>query len=156
LGALAPVIGVVQVGLQASAARFTYVPLIGLFLIVAWGSAEVAAGWRPGRFLLPAGAGLILAALALCTWAQVRHWRDSLSLFEHTLRVTSDNPTAQYSLGLALEQQGKLAQALTHYQTALALNPNCAPAYNNLGNALIVQGKIDQAIGCYQRALQLD
>ena len=163
LGALAPVIGVVQVGLQASADRFTYVPLIGLFLIVAWGSAEVAAGWRPGRFLLPAGAGLILAALALCTWAQVRHWRDSVSLFEHTLRVTGDNPTAQYSLGLALEQQGRLAQAVAHYEEALRLNreavspnPDYATLHNDLGLALFQQGKLAQALAHYQTALALN
>jgi len=163
LGTLVPVIGVVQVGLQASADRFTYVPLIGLFLIVAWGSVEVAAGWRPGRFLLPAGADLILLALALCTWAQVRHWRNSVSLFEHTLRVTSDNPTAQYSLGLALQQQGKLAQAVAHYEEALRLNreavspnPDYATLHNDLGLALFQQGKLDQALAHYQTSLVLN
>src|SRR5208282_6259037 len=81
LGTLLPVIGLVQVGRQAMADRYTYVPFIGLFIVVVWGMADLAARWRASRFLLPVGAGVVFSALMTCTWMQVSYWRDSISLY---------------------------------------------------------------------------
>jgi protein O-mannosyl-transferase len=157
LGTLLPVIGLVQVGQQAMADRFTYVPSIGLFLVVVWGMADLAARWRAPRFLLPVGAGVVLSALMICTWVQVRYWRNSISLYEHTLKVvTRSNPLIQFTLGIALAAQGKMDQAIPHYDEALRLNPNSVEVRDNLGAALAAQGKLDQAIAQYAEALRLN
>jgi hypothetical protein len=101
LGTLVPVIGLVQVGRQAMADRYTYVPFIGVFIAVVWGLAALAARCRAPRFVLPVGAGVALSALAVCTWVQVGYWRDSIFLYEHTLEVTRSNPVIQNNLGEA-------------------------------------------------------
>ena len=155
LGTLVPVIGLVQAGDQALADRFTYVPHIGLFIIVAYGMADLAARWRTPRFLLPVGAGIVLTALMICTWLQVGHWRNSVSLFAHTLQVTRNNALAHNSLGIALLAQGEVDQAITHCEEALRLRPNYAKAHYNLGNALFSRGEVNQALAHYQEALQL-
>jgi protein O-mannosyl-transferase len=155
LGTLLPVIGIVQVGEQAMADRFTYVPSIGLFIMVAYGMAELTARWRVPRFLLPLGAGVVLSALIICTWVQVSYWRDDISLYEHTLKVTRRNPIIQNNLGLGLALQGNLDQAMGHYAEALRLKPDYALAHNNLGMALAAQDKWDQAIAQYTEALRL-
>jgi tetratricopeptide (TPR) repeat protein len=155
LGTLLPVIGLVQVGGQAMADRYTYVPFIGLFIMVAYGMADLGARWRVPRFLLPVGAGVVLSAVMICTWVQVSYWRDSISLYEHTLKVTSSNPLIQSNLGFALAAQGKMDQALAHYAEALRLKPDLADTHNNLGMALAAQGKMDQAMAQYAEALRL-
>jgi len=155
LGTLLPVIGLVQVGAQAMADRYTYVPCIGLFIVVVWGMADLAARWRAPRFLLPVGAAVVLSALMICTWVQVGYWRDSISLYEHTLQVTRGNPIIRNNLGIALAEQGKTDQAIAHYDEALRLKPDYAEAHNNLGIALDAQGETDQAIAQYGEALRL-
>jgi len=155
LGTLLPVIGLVQVGKQAMADRYTYVPLIGLFIMIAYGMADLAARWRAPRFLLPVGAGVVLSALMICTWVQVGYWRDSISLYEHTLKVTGSNPIIQSNLGFALAAQGQMDQAIAHYAEALRLQPDLAETHNILGVALAAQGKMDQAMAQYAEALRL-
>jgi tetratricopeptide (TPR) repeat protein len=155
LGTLLPVIGLVQVGMQAMADRYTYVPLIGLFIVVAYGMADLGARWRAPRFLLPVGAGVVLSALMICTWMQVSYWRDSIPLYEHTLKVARRNPLIHNNLGLALAQQGKLDQAMAHYDEALRLDPDYPRPHNNLGLALAQQGKMEQAMAQYAEALRL-
>jgi len=155
LGTLLPVIGLVQVGKQAMADRYTYVPLIGLFIMLAYGMADLAARWRARRFLLPVGAGVVLSALMICTWVQVSYWRDSISLYEHTLKVTGSNPLIQSNLGFALAAQGQMDQAIAHYGEALRLQPDLAETHNILGVALAAQGKMDQAMAQYAEALRL-
>ncbi len=155
LGTLVPVIGLVQVGRQAMADRYTYVPYIGLFIAVVWGLAELAARWRTSRFLLPVGAGMVLAGLALCTWVQVGYWRNSISLYEHTLKVTSDNALVHVNLGVAFAEQGKLNQAIAQYTAAVRLKPDFVEAHFNLGAALAAQGKYKQAIAQYTETLRL-
>ena len=155
LGTLVPVIGLIQVGEQALADRFTYVPLIGLFIMVAYGMAELTARWRPAGFLLPVGAGMVLTALMICTWLQVGYWRDSASLFAHALQVTSNNALAHNNLGIALLSQGKVDQAITHCEEAVRLQPNYAKAHYNLANTLFSRGEVNQALAQYEGALQL-
>ncbi len=155
LGTLLPVIGLVQVGVQAMADRYTYVPFIGLFIVVVWGMADLGARWRVPRLLLPVGAGVVLSALMICTWVQVSYWRDSISLYEHTLKVTSSNPLIQSNLGVVLAAQGKMDQAMAHFAEALRLKPDLAKTHNNLGLVLVAQGKMDQAMAQYAEALRL-
>jgi tetratricopeptide (TPR) repeat protein len=152
---LLPVIGLVQVGSQAMADRYTYVPCIGLFIVLAWGMADLMARWSAAKFLFPVGAGVVLSALMICTWIQVSYWRDSISLYEHSLKVTRDNPIIHYNLGKDLEEQGKLDQAMAHYAEALRLKPDFVEAHNNLGKVLEEQGKLDQAMAHYAEALRL-
>ena len=155
LGTLLPVIGLVQVGDQAWADRFTYVPLIGLFILCAWGTREITAGWPGARVVRPLGAGLILAALLVVTFFQVRLWRDSITLLEHTLNVTGDNYLIQHNLGVALAARGQRKQAAAHFLEALRLNPANARAQNRRGEDLVAQGKIAEGIARFQRAVKL-
>jgi tetratricopeptide (TPR) repeat protein len=154
LGTLVPVIGLVQVGLQAMADRYTYVPLIGLFIMIAWGIPELTRGWRNGRVVLRMAAGSLLAALMVCTWMQLRHWRNNVTLFEHALNTTTNNYLAHDSLGNTLAQQGKIGEAIGHYSAALRIKPNFVNSHNNLGLALLHRGDVEQAITHFSAALR--
>jgi Flp pilus assembly protein TadD len=156
LGTLVPVIGLVQVGEQAMADRYTYVPLIGLFIVVVWGFADLVKGWRSRRWVVSITAAVTVLALIAGSWLQVGHWKDSIKLFKHALAVTSNNYVAHYTLGNALALQGNLAGAVSHYNKALQINPNYAEAHNNLGNALALQGNLTGAISHYNKALQIN
>jgi len=142
---LVPVIGLVQVGVQSVADRYTYLPGIGLFIIVAWGLAELTAAWGlPARAKALATVAL-LAVLAVATWTQLGHWRDAESLFSHAVRVTRDNHVAHYNLGLALARQGKMDDAIDHFSEAARIHPGYAEAHHNLGTALLRQGRLEPA-----------
>jgi tetratricopeptide (TPR) repeat protein len=156
VGTLVPVIGLVQVGEQAMADRYTYVPLIGLFIVLVWGAAELATRWRLPRVLLLAVVGVLLIALSVQTWAQVGHWRNTERLFEHTLRVTTDNSMAHTALAGGLFHQGRLEEAVTHYRKALEIDPEYARAHHNLGATLVRQGHLTEAIERYAEAVRLD
>jgi tetratricopeptide (TPR) repeat protein len=155
LGTLVPVIGLVHVGNQAMADRYTYLPLIGLFIMAAWGLAELAARRRIPGYLWGLAAGGVMAALMTCTWLQVRHWRDSISLFTHTLKVTRNNPIAHTSLGVALAAEGRLLEAVSHYEEALRLEPSFYLAHNNLGAALAALDQAERAAAHFEEALRL-
>ena len=155
VGTLVPVIGLVQVGAQAMADRYTYVPLIGLFFMIAWGVADLLGSRRYGKPALAVTATLLLSALMVCTTMQVSYWKNSLTLFEHTLRATSHNSQIHNNLGNVLTQQGKLQEAISHYTKALEISPNYAEAQINLGVALTRQGRLKEAIKYYSAALQL-
>lgn len=153
---LVPVIGILQVGVQARADRYTYLPQIGLYLLLTWAAADLCARWRYGRAALGGGAAIILVALIFCARTQTIYWRNSATLWTHTLACTSDNFMAHYGLGHALFDQGKVEEAIAQYQAALEINPDYAEACNNLGNALLQEGKVDEAIAHLQRALQIN
>lgn len=155
LGALVPVIGIVQSGSQAMADRYTYVPLIGVFIMVAWGMADLAVRWRCRRLLVSVFAGVVLSALIIRTWSQVGYWRNSITLFERALDVTSDNYLAHLNLGAALAEQGDPSGAINHYEAALSIRPDYAEAHSNLGVVLAGQGKTADAIGHYREALRI-
>ncbi len=152
---LAPVIGLVQVGAQARADRYTYLPQIGLYLMLTWAAGELWGGWRYRRMVLGGGATVILMALIFCAHAQTSYWRNSESLWTHTLTCTPDNAITHYNLGNALLQMGSVDEAIVQYQKALQIKPDYADAHNNLGNVLFLKGKMDEAITQYQKALQI-
>jgi tetratricopeptide (TPR) repeat protein len=154
IGSLVPVIGLVQVGEQAMADRYTYLPSIGLFIILAFGAAELLARRTYQKIGLAAAAVLILAALLMGTRTQVRYWRDSLTLFEHALAVTKNNYMMHNTLAFALGSQGRLDEAIDHYRHSLDMVPNNAETHFRIADMLRSQGKTDAAIGHYQQALQ--
>lgn len=153
---LVPVIGIVQVGMQARADRYTYLPQIGLYLAVAWAVNEFTSSWRYQRQILATAACAIILALSVCTWKQISYWRTDEVLWEHALACTSDNYVAHNNLGFDLARQGRNAQAVPHFQKALEINPDFSEADNNLGTAFLNQGRLDEAAECYRRALELD
>jgi protein O-mannosyl-transferase len=150
---LAPVIGIVQVGGQAHADRYMYVPMIGLAIMLAWGAEDLLT--IPVRTAAAACVCVICAAL---TWVQTGYWRDSESLFQHAVNVTERNDVAQHNLGNALlEVPGRLPDAISHLQAALTINPDSASTHTDLGNALSkLPGHLPDAIGEYRAALRID
>jgi len=156
LGTLVPVIGLVQVGAQAMADRYTYVPLIGLFVIIAWSIPDLLAGNHYRKIVLSMAVGTVLLALTVCSWLQVQHWKNNLTLFKHALKVTAKNYVAHDSLGNALAQQGKVEEAIDHYYEALKIKPNLVNLHNNLGVALLEQRKVKEAMSHYDIALRLN
>ena len=156
LGTLVPVIGLVQVGLQKMADRYTYIPIIGLFLMVAWGISEIlpTKGYR--KALGTSIAGVVLLPLIILTWYQVGVWKDSISLFSHTLAVTEGNFMAHYALGRPLMRRGEVDEAMDHYIRALRIRPTFKEAHSGLGIALTRKGDLDGAIQHHMAALQID
>jgi tetratricopeptide (TPR) repeat protein len=155
LGMLVPMIGFVQAGPQARADRHTYLPQIGLYLLLTWAAAELCTGWRHRRLVLGGLATVILAALIFCARVQTSYWRNSESLWTHTLACTSDNFIGHMNLGDALFKMGKVDEAIAQCQMALQINPDQARAHINLADALFKIGKVDEAIAQYQQALQI-
>ena len=155
VGTLVPVIGLVQVGSQAMADRYTYVPLIGLFIIMAWGVTDLLGRWRYGKAALTLAATSVLSVLIVCATLQVSYWKDSLTLFEHALRVTENNSQMHNNLGNVLAERGDLEEAISHYTKAIKINPNYGEAQINLGVALAKRGKLEDAIRHYSAALRL-
>ena len=153
---LLPVIGIVQVGAQSMADRFTYLPQIGISIVIAWGAAEALRGWRRGPVVLAAAAaGLAVAWLAVSA-RQVGYWRDTETLFARALAVTQDNSLAHLSYGEALARAGRLDEARRHYDEALRLNPASAAAHLNVGNALARDGHAEAAGAQYREAIRLN
>ena len=152
---LIPAIGLVQSGLRAYADRYTYLPQIGLYLLLTWAVADLCAGWRYRRVVLGGGATIILVALIFCARVQTSYWRNSESLWTHTLACTSDNYIVHNSLGYTLLQKGNVDEAIAHFQKAVQIKPGYVEAYYNAGNALLQKGNVDEAITYYQKALQI-
>ena len=155
LGTLVPVIGLVQVGTQAMADRYTYVPLIGLFIITAWGFPELIAGWRHKKKLFALAGAFLLITLMVSSWFQVRHWKNSMTLFEHALQVTQNNYFAHDGMGLYLASRGKYDEAILQYLAALRIRPDFAETHNHLGNIYKIKGIPGEAIDHYKAALRI-
>jgi len=149
---LLPVIGLVQSGSQARADRYTYVPLIGIFVAVVWTVGAMTERSRAPRWVAAVVAAAALLACAGLTRAQVDLWRDSVTLLEHTLRVTPPNPVAHLNLGAALARQGRLDDAVEQYREATRLEPRLAEAHYDLGVILARQGRLEEAIEAYEQA----
>jgi hypothetical protein len=169
VGTLVPVIGLVQVGLQATADRYTYMPMIGLLVAVCWAVSDLARRMRWPRTLVTAAAGLVLAACAAATPVQVGYWHDGLTLWNRAVRVSPRSPTAlshlavalaergstacsdaHLNLGLILLQSGRKQQAIEHLRSALGDKPDL----ENLGLLAELEGDSNKAIGLYRQALE--
>jgi protein O-mannosyl-transferase len=156
LGMLTPMIGLIQVGEQARADRFTYLPQIGLLLLIAWAMRDLCASLRHRRAVLGAGALMAVAALMACAQLQASHWKNSETLWRHTLACTSGNNIAHNNLGTALLQMGRVDEAAIHFQKVLEVQPQYAEAHNNLGNVFFQNGRVDEAVAHYQKALEIN
>jgi tetratricopeptide (TPR) repeat protein len=153
-GTLIPVIGLVQVGNQAMADRYTYIPIIGLFIIFTWGVSDLLKKWRYRKPFFEIFAAIIVAALISNTFFQLRYWRNSITLFEHAVKVTKNNYKSQNNLGTALVAVD-LDEAISNYKAALKMKPDYAVALYNLGNVFIMKGETDKAIEYYMKALHI-
>ncbi len=156
LGTLVPVIGIVQVGLQARADRYTYVPLVGLSLAVAWGAVDLARAWQVSRRALAAAAGVAIAALCVGTRLQLRHWRDTVTLFERAVAISPDSAVANHHLGLALVNAGRPLEGRPHLERAIGLGADSAEARAGLAVAFEELGHYREAIESDRAALRID
>jgi tetratricopeptide (TPR) repeat protein len=156
LGTLVPVIGLVQVGHQALADRYTYVPHIGLFVAVVWGAWRAAARCRSGPLLFAIGTAGLLLACTVLTWRQVRYWHDSETLWWRALQVTRHNHIAHYNYGVALASRGEVAQALPYFEQAVQLKPRYLDARNDLGVAYLVMGRNEEALRQFEAILDIN
>ena len=157
LGTLVPVIGLVQVGVgPAMADRYHYIPSIGLFTAIIFGLADLAIAWRIGRVSIALVSAAVLLLFGSLTALQVSRWRDTMTLFERTLSVTSDNLVIHFNLGHFLGEQGKYDEAVPHFAEALRIKPDFFDALINMGLSLLEQGKPAEAIFYYQRALSVE
>ena len=155
LGTLVPVIGLVQVGGQSMADRYTYLPSIGFFIIVAWAGSELLVKWRRWKIPMAVSVGLLLLILLLCTRRQVRYWRNSSTLFEHTLAVTENNFVIHNNFGNELLSKGRIDDAIKHYNKSLQINPQYCIAEKNIGVALVRQGKFEEGIRYLEKVLRV-
>lgn len=162
LGTLVPVIGIVQAfrWWHGMADRYMYIPLIGIFIVVAWGLPELLANWRYKKKVLSIAAVIIVPALMMITWKQVGHWKDDVTLFRHALIVADKEypriALAYYNLGVALGEQEKFHEAVSHYKEAIKLMPTYAEAHFNLGISLSNLGELEEAIPHFRETIQLE
>jgi tetratricopeptide (TPR) repeat protein len=152
---LVPVLGIFQVGHQSHADRFTYLPMIGVYLMITWGVRDACARWPGLRLPAVGGAALVLLALAASSWRQIGTWQNSRRLFEHAIAVTDDNYFAHQALGAALRASGELQPARPHLEEALRIKPDSAYALEQLGLLFDQQGDLDGAAEAYEKAVRL-
>lgn len=154
VGTLTPVIGVVQAGLQSMADRYTYIPLVGLFIVVAWGLGDVASTLSVQRLAIPAAVAAMVAC-AVKARQQVETWHDSLSLWGNAVATTSNNAYAEYNLGVVLVESGRLDDGIARFRAALRIDPGYPDVHIDLGNALNERGAVDEAIAQFDTVVRL-
>ncbi len=155
LGTLVPVIGIVQVGSQSMADRYTYIPLIGIFIVAAWGVAELTANIPYRKMILAGAAAIILAGCAVASWKQIQFWRNTETLFVRSTTVTKGNYFAHFNLGNYFRAQKRDEEAVAQYEAAVRAFPAYVGALNNLGNALAALGRTNEAAARFAEALKL-
>jgi len=156
LGMLVPVIGLVQVGDQSHADRYTYLPQVGLYLVIVWAIRDWTKSWRWRRQVLGVTAGIVLAVLMAGAWEQTAYWRDSESLWMRALACTSGNYIVYSNLGATIMDQGRFTEGIGYYQKALELDPDNAVAHNNLGVAKLKMKRTEEAMVCFQKTLEIN
>jgi tetratricopeptide (TPR) repeat protein len=157
LGMLVPVIGLVQVGWQGHADRYTYLPQIGLYIALTWAVTDFARSWRFQGIALRVSALIIVVALSWRCWLQTSYWRDSETLFTHALAVTRNNDVAMNNLGIIFLEQGRLDDAISNLQAAIDVRPENAPAHDNLAKALLRKGgHTAEAMVHYHKLLEIE
>ena len=155
LGVLVPAIGLVQVGSTSMADRYTYLPLIGLTMMLCWSVPSRAMERWNLKVITCVAAASVLAVCAALSRVQVEYWKDSETLFRRALDVTGDSWAAHFNLGIALGQAGKIPEAIEHFEQVLRIKPDFAEAHYNLGIALAQTGKIEEAVAHYEQALRI-
>jgi len=155
LGTLVPVIGLIQVGDQAMADRYAYIPLIGIFVMIVWAAADTAARRQINLQLRSAIAVAVLAALSLLTWRQIHYWRSDYDLWSHTVEVTNNNVVADESLSKTLMQLGRPQEALAGFEEAASLNPGDPFRHVNLAAAFLESERLTDAIAEYESTIQV-
>ena len=155
LGMLLPVIGLLQVGKQAMADRYTYLPQIGLYVFLAWAIHDVARRWPQGERVYAVGSVLLALGLLGGVMYQTGYWRDSETLWTHAIACTAPNAMAHYDLGVFLDSRGRTNEAVDQFLQALRIDPQDFHACNNLGAAMLQNRRIDAAIGYFQRGLTI-
>jgi tetratricopeptide (TPR) repeat protein len=163
VGTLVPVIGFVQVGIQALADRYTYISYIGLFIMIAWGLPELLSKWTSAssvespqrKIALGLSMVIVLTILGICTHQQVSYWNNSIALFSHAIKVTQNNHLAHCNLGVAYSSLGRYQDEIESYKQAIRIKPNYAKAHNNLGVAYGRLGRHQEAIDAYKQAIRI-
>jgi Tfp pilus assembly protein PilF len=155
LGTLVPVIGLVQIGEQMTADRYTYIPSIGIFIIIAWGVEEIFSTKHLPKAILVSAAAVVIAAMILVTRVQTGYWRDTPTLFKRAIAVTKNNYTMLNNYGAYLCTQGNYDEGLKYSEEALRIYPDFIPAKNNVCTGLMAQKKYDEAISCFNETLQM-
>jgi Flp pilus assembly protein TadD len=156
VGMLVPVIGLVQVGRQALADRYTYTPYIGLFIMAAWGLPELIPKWPERRIVLSVCALVAIAAMGTAAWRQIGYWSDSITLFSHAIEATRDNDIAYNNRGTAYSRRGRMRDAMEDFSRAIAIRPDYAEAYNNRGLAYTSLGRSQEAMEDFRRAVSIN
>jgi Flp pilus assembly protein TadD len=156
LGTLVPVIGLVQVGLQAMADRYTYIPLIGIFIMITWGIPELLHNLFYRKKLMVTVGAIVLLILSTFTYAQISYWKNDLTLFQHAVEVTTENYWAHYNLGLSLAKQKEYDRAFDHFRETIRIKPSEPDAYNNIGIILAKRGELKEAVHYFSEALRRD
>ncbi len=156
LGTLVPVVGIVQVGDQAMADRYAYVPLVGLFVAFAWGARDAARAWSPSRLAAPLLASALLIALAVATFAQARRWESGVTLVTHSLAVVQDKAPLHNLLGSALMQEKRYEEAIEEFDQALRHNPYFALAWEKRGTTFLLLERQEEALSSFAEALDLN
>jgi tetratricopeptide (TPR) repeat protein len=152
---LVPVIGLVQVGLQAFADRYTYIPYIGLFIMIAWGVPELLSKWPQRKIALGLSMVISLTALGICAHRQVSFWNNSFTLFSHAIEVTQNNYIAHNNLGVACNSIGRYQDAVEAYKQAIKIKPDYAEAHYNLGVTYGILGRSKDEIEKYKLAIKI-
>ena len=153
---LIPVIGILQVGNQSHADRYTYLPLIGLSIMITGAAVELTARWRALRVLFAALAGAIVIALTFAARNLAATWQDSETLWKHALAATTDNIIAECNLGLALHESGKDDEALQHFENSVRINRHQPEVLSSLGVFYLEQGRIEDSLAYLQEALEIE
>jgi tetratricopeptide (TPR) repeat protein len=156
LGMSVPIIGLVPLGMEATANRFTYLTQIGLCVALVWSVADLGQRWSHGRWLYGLAAVPVLGVLMLGAWRQTGFWRDNETLWPHALACTSENWLAHNNLGLTLARRGELDEAMGHFRQAFRLKPDFANAYNNLGLVLLRRERFDDAYVQFQKSVEIE
>jgi lipoprotein NlpI len=156
LGTLVPVIGLVQVGSQGMADRYTYIPSIGLLFVVAWGADDLFGKWKYKHIVLGLSAFASITILTVLTWFQVGYWRDSFSLFDHAVKVTKENDVAYNNRGTIYYEKGEYDMAIADYNKAIEISPRYIEAYYNRAKVYNAKKQYDLAISDYSKAIEIN
>ncbi len=155
VGTLIPVVGLVQSGAQSHADRYTYIPYIGLFIVIAWGLPELLSKWPYRKIALGIAAAMVLTAMGIYTYRQAGYWKDSSTLFAHAIEVTQNNYIVYNNLGNAYFKLGRYQDAIEVYKQAIGIKPDFAEAHSNLGSAYGNLGRYQDEIESCKQAIRI-